>query len=229
MNRGAAMSIQIDRIRTGLTNSYLLRDRGTVLIDPGGPPGGEAGFRHVLPRLGRPPRLDLIVITHGHFDHVGAAGKLRDATGAPVAVHRADALGLTTGRVAWPRGVTVWGRVARNVLGSPLVSLLRAPIIEADLLLGDEGLDLEPYGVSGRIVHTPGHSPGSVSVLLPSGEAFVGDLAMNGPPMCLKPSFGIFADRAEQVRASWRQLVEMGARVAYPGHGRPFPVSALRA
>jgi hydroxyacylglutathione hydrolase len=107
--------------------------------------------------------------------------------------------------------------------------LLRAPIIEADLLLGDEGLDLEPYGVSGRIVHTPGHSPGSVSVLLPSGEAFVGDLAMNGPPMCLRPSFGIFADRPEQVPASWRRLVAMGARVAYPGHGNPFPVSALPA
>jgi glyoxylase-like metal-dependent hydrolase (beta-lactamase superfamily II) len=50
---------------------------------------------------------------------------------------------------------------------------------------------------------------------------------MNGPPMCLHPRFGIFADRPELMADSWRRLLDMGARTAYPAHGRPFPASAL--
>lgn len=223
------MNIQIETVRAGVTNIYLLRERGTVLVDPGGPTRGTAGFRKVLPRLGTPPRLDLMVITHAHFDHVAAAIRLREATGAPVAVHRADAEWLRAGQVVWPKGVTRWGKLFRNVLGPLMTPFLRVTAFEPDLLLSEEGLDLAPYGVTGRVIHTPGHTPGSVSVVLPSGEAFVGDLAMNGPPMCLKPSFGIFAHQPELVAASWQRLLALGVRTIYPAHGRPFPASALAA
>jgi hydroxyacylglutathione hydrolase len=223
------VSVQIDTIRAGVTNIYLLRERGTVLVDPGGPTNGAAGSRKVLSRLGTPPRLDLMVITHGHFDHVAAAIPLREATGAPVAVHRADAEWLKAGQVVWPSGVTRWGKFARKVLAPLMTPFLRVTAFEPDLALGDDGLDLAPYGVTGRVVYTPGHTPGSVSVVLPSGEAFVGDLAMNGPPMCLTPSFGIFAHQPELVPESWRQLLALGVRTIYPAHGRPFPASALAA
>ena len=223
------MSVQIESVRAGVTNIYLLRERGTVLVDPGGPTRGTAGVRKVLSRLGTPPRLDLMVITHGHFDHVAAAVPLREATGAPVAVHRADARWLRAGQVVWPSGVTKWGRLSRIVLGPFMIPFLRVTAFEPDLPLENDGLDLERYGVTGRVVHTPGHTPGSVSVILPSGEAFVGDLAMNGLPFCLKPSFGIFAHQPELVPAAWRRLLSLGVRTVYPAHGRPFPASALAA
>jgi glyoxylase-like metal-dependent hydrolase (beta-lactamase superfamily II) len=182
----------------------------------------------VIEALGSPPRLDLMVVTHAHFDHVGACLPLRQATGAPIAVHRLDADWLRTGTAAWPKGVTAWGKTFRTMAG-PLTPLIRVPTFVPDILVADEGLDLAPYGVDGRVVHTPGHSPGSLSVVLPSGEAFVGDLAMNGAPMCLRPRFGIFAHDPELVPASWRRLVGMGVRTVYPAHGRPFPASALPA
>jgi glyoxylase-like metal-dependent hydrolase (beta-lactamase superfamily II) len=196
------MGTHIDSVRVGVTNTYVLHDRGTVLIDPAGPLRYAGVPRQVTNLLERRPRLNLIIVTHGHFDHVGASAALHEATGAPIAIHRADADWLREGKVVWPKGVTTWGKVFRTI---------------------------GPYGVDGRIVHTPGHSPGSLSVVLPSGEAFVGDLAMNGPPMCLHPSFGVFAHQPELVPASWRRLLGMGVRTVYPAHGRPFPASALPA
>jgi glyoxylase-like metal-dependent hydrolase (beta-lactamase superfamily II) len=223
------MGTRINTVRIGVTNIYVLRDRGTVLIDPAGPARSPIAPRKVMELLGAPPQLDLMVVTHAHFDHVGASVSLHQATGAPLAVHREDAEWLREGKVVWPKGVTTWGRVFRTLGGPLMMPFLRVPAIAPDLLVGDEGLDLAAYGIEGQIVHTPGHSPGSLSVVLPSGEAFVGDLAMNGPPMCLHPSFGVFAHEPERVSASWRRLLAMGVRTVYPAHGRPFPASALPA
>ena len=64
----------------------------------------------------------------------------------------------------------------------PLVRIAGTPV---DVVLEDEEFSMEPYGIQGRVLHTPGHSPGSMTLLLDSGEAFVGDLAMNGLPMRL--------------------------------------------
>lgn len=214
-------------MRVGVTNTYLLRDRGTVLIDPGAPGKAGAVLRRLRARFGEIPRIDLIIATHAHFDHIGAARGVREATGAPLAVHRGDVAWVRAGEAVWPPGVTRWGRFIRTVLGPVTLRLFRVPAMEPDIVLTDDGLDLEAYGVTGRIVPTPGHSSGSVSVLLPSGEAFVGDLAMNGPPFCLKPSFGIFAHQPELVPASWQRLLELGVRTVFPAHGRPFPASAL--
>lgn len=221
------MPATIARIRASVTNTYLIRDHGAILIDPGMAGRGERVARALAKLLDEPRSVRLIVITHGHFDHIGAAAALREALRAPVAIHAADARWLREGVAAWPRALTCWGKVMRSVGIRVLPHLRAIPALEPDVLLGDDGLDLEPYGVSGKIVHTPGHSAGSVSVLLESGDAFVGDLAMNGFPMCLHPSFGIFAHDPELVPHSWRRLVALGATTIYPAHGRPFPATAL--
>jgi hydroxyacylglutathione hydrolase len=144
-------------------------------------------------------------------------------------VHAADAGWLRTGHLAIPAGVTPWGGFMSSALRALPRGVLRVPPIEPDLVIDDSGLDLAPWGVEGRVVHTPGHTPGSVSVLLPGGDGFVGDLAMNGPPLCLRPSFGVLAHEPERVPESWRRLLALGLRRAYPAHGHPFEASALRA
>ena len=219
--------MRIDTVRTGITNTYLIRDRGAILIDPGGARQAPAVLRGLgrLPVWGVP--VGLMVATHGHFDHVGAAGALRAALGAPLAVHRGDAEWVRTGTWTWPDALTRWGRIMKFALTQILARISRFGPLEPDLVLGEGGLDLEPYGVAGKVVHTPGHSPGSVSVVLDGGEAFVGDLAMNGPPKTLRPSFGIFAHQPELVDASWQRLLDLGARMIYPAHGWPFPAERL--
>jgi hydroxyacylglutathione hydrolase len=221
------MSPSIDVIKGGVTNSYLIRDRGAILVDP----GERAQRRNLIVKLVHLlddlRSLKLVVLTHAHFDHAGAAVAVREATGAAVAVHRNDAAWLREGTVLVPKGTTAWGRVSRATLMPLMLPFVKMPPLEPEIVIEGDELDLAPYGVSGKVIHTPGHSPGSVSVLLESGEAFVGDLAMNGPPFCLKPRFGIFAQEPWRVPASYEKLMKLGATRIFPAHGRPFPAGPL--
>jgi glyoxylase-like metal-dependent hydrolase (beta-lactamase superfamily II) len=97
-----------------------------------------------------------------------------------------------------------------------------------DIVLGSDVFDLEEYGIPGRIIPTPGHTPGSVSVLLDSGEAFVGDLAMNKLPLRRTPGLPIFAEDKATVITSWRLLLAEGVRTIYPAHGPSFPAEVMR-
>ena len=67
-----------------------------------------------------------------------------------------------------------------------------------------------------------------MSVLLEQGDAFVGDLAMNGLPMRWGPGMTIFSDSRATVIESWRKLLDLGATRIHPAHGRAFPASVFR-
>lgn len=69
---------------------------------------------------------------------------------------------------------------------------------------------------------------GSVSVLLDSGEAFVGDLAMNKFPLRLGPGLPTIAEDDVKVKESWKKLLELGATTVYPAHGKPFSAEIIK-
>jgi hydroxyacylglutathione hydrolase len=221
------VGVRIDAIRLGFDTCYLLRDRGTIMVDAG-VPGMGPRFGRCLDRLGVPPRqVTLVVITHGHFDHAGSANEIRAATDAAVAVHRDDVAEVEEGSTWSTFGTTRWGRVSYRLFRPLFNRFARLPRLHPDLVIGDDGLDLHDRGIPGRVVPTPGHTPGSVSVVLDCGEAFVGDLAMNKLPLTVRPSLPIYADDVAAVRRSWGTLRELGVRTVYPAHGTPFPIEAL--
>jgi glyoxylase-like metal-dependent hydrolase (beta-lactamase superfamily II) len=127
---------------------------------------------------------------------------------------------------AQPPGFTPWGKVIIAALKFSTRST-RIPSFEVDIVAGDEEISLVDYGIPGKVIHTPGHSWGSVSVLLDSGEAFVGDLATSMFPLRLSPGLPIFGDDIQIVRDSWRKLLDMGAKIVYPAHGKPFSAEIL--
>jgi len=101
------------------------------------------------------------------------------------------------------------------------------PPAKVDIVLDDQGLSLNEYGIPGKIVYTPGHTYGSISVVLDSGDAFVGCLAHNRPPLVLKPRLPIYAKDIELIKKSWKVVINAGAQTIYPAHGKAFPLDKI--
>lgn len=186
------------------TNCYLVNcpeTKRAIIIDPGF--DGEAEARKVLKEVREKGlQVAFIVNTHGHPDHTCGNGVLKEAVGAPILVHEHDAHML-------------------GEMGEKLAVMFgfRAHSPPADRLLRDG--DVISFGkVRLRVIHTPGHSRGSVS-LVGRGSVFTGDTLFAG-------SIGRydFPDSSfEDIRRSIRRLGELpDGFVVYPGHG---PVSTI--
>ncbi|PKN94036.1 MAG: hypothetical protein CVU44_06430 [Chloroflexi bacterium HGW-Chloroflexi-6] len=220
------MTLTFDRIPAGICNCYLLRGEKTILID-GGAPGGLGAFKQGLQRLGVDPReIQLIVLTHGHADHIACLGAIQQMSGAKVAVHQNDRTWVESGRPLLPPGQTTWGKIM-IALAKPLFKPAIAPV-KVDLAFDDAGFSLAEYGIAGQVLFTPGHSPGSSCILLESGDVFVGDLAMNAWFLRLTPGLPVLANDMQQVIAAWEKLLALGVKTVHPAHGDSFPAEIIR-
>lgn len=217
------MTLHILQLR--VPNVYLLTGERAVLVDAGGPKDVPRILSFLEAHGAAGNRLALILVTHGHWDHAGGAAGLKQATGAPIAVHRADADLVRRGINGPVKSRSLLGPVVRALFNRDY------PPFEPDLLLDGE-IDLREFGVAARVIPTPGHTPGSVSVITDDKEALVGDLLMGGffggwlyPSW---PGLHYFADDVEQLRDSVRQLLDCGPSVIHPGHGGPLDPAAIR-
>jgi hydroxyacylglutathione hydrolase len=186
-------------------NCYIVGSEETgagLVIDPGGNPDA-------INRAIDETRLDieLIVLTHGHSDHIAALYEVQDHTGAMVAIHAEDADFLEG-----------WGPTS-----SQFGISYRTPH-PPDRLLG-EGDIIVAGGLSFTVVHTPGHTPGSICLL--SGEkVFTGDtLFRRGIGTTLMPG----SSRPQLIESIHRRVMVLpDETVIYPGHGRETTVGAER-
>lgn len=214
------------RIPVGIDNCYLLCGEKAVLID-GGAPNNLNAFVFGLQKLDvEPQEIKLIILTHGHADHIGSLHDIQRLSGAKVAVHRGDQYWVESGYPALPPGITLWGRVLIG-LGTYLYHPQIIPC-RVDHAFSNEGFSLFDYGIPGRVVHMPGHSPGSACVLLDTGEVFAGDMAMNTWFLRSTPGLPVLAENRNTVVESWKKIIQMGARRVYPAHGLDFPIRYIQ-
>lgn len=222
------MSIQIHPIQMGIAKSYIIQDKGVIMIGDGSPKKIKK-FKKGLEKTSiKPEEIQLIILTHGHFDHAGAAKELKEITGAQIVMHHLDKDFLEKGLKNRPPGLTTWGCFLRHILNAFYAPFAHFPVANVDVIVGDEGMTLAEYGIRGKILHTPGHTSGSISVVLESGDAFVGCLAMNALPLSTKPSLPIFGEDAQALKESWKLVLAQGAKTIYPAHGGSFSAEIVR-
>ncbi len=201
--------MKLEKIIVGLlkVNCYVLAaDNGSaVVIDPG---DNASGILKILEE--HHWRLEKIVLTHGHFDHVLAVPDIKDATGAPYFVHKDD---LHYIEVAHQRG-EAWVHKRFRPLSPPDGFLSQGDIVR----FGDEELEVR---------HTPGHSPGGVSLVsFASRCVFTGDTLLRGT---LGRTDFPGGDSAQLIRGVQSQLMALPDDfVVYPGHGAPTTIGAER-
>ncbi|AET57295.1 MBL fold metallo-hydrolase [Paenibacillus terrae] len=138
------------------TNAYLLQGddpQRAVIIDPGMNPGP-------LLRAIESLKIEAILLTHAHFDHIGGVDEIRKAKGCPVYLHPLEQDWLTSPKL---NGSLMWPETSPPISTEPA---------EYDLA---EGQQLNLIGHTFKVFHTPGHSPGSVSFLC-GKDLFSGDV-----------------------------------------------------
>ncbi len=210
---GNAMEITkgIHRVDGVNANCYIVGDKDLTLIDTGMPNNGDAILRYIK-GMGREPHdVKTIIITHSHIDHIGSLSAVKEATGAKVAVHRSEALILSgKEQMPMPKG-------AMAVLIKAVGTIMKAPPVQPDALL-DDGSD-----ISGLLVmHTPGHTPGSIALLDKKRRAiFVGDTLRVGKDGVEGPPERFTLD-PELAKKSMQRIASLDFDTMLSGHGEPL-------
>lgn len=210
-------------------------DRLWTLVDTGLANSDLQIMEAAAARFGPGSRPHSIILTHGHFDHVGAAATLSEHWDVPIYAHR-DELPYVTGQQAYPPPDP---SVGGGLLAAASLLFPRGPVDLTPRIrpLPDDGS--VPGLPDWRWLHTPGHTPGHISLFRPSdrtlvaGDAFITvrqesalavllqEKQIHGPPMYFTPDW-------PAARQSVRRLEALRPRAVVPGHGLPMWDEELR-
>jgi len=189
-----------------------------MLVDSGSN-GSEARILEAISNSGLTPGdLKLLILTHAHFDHAGSAAELKRQTGCRIVIHSLEKERLMRGYAPLPPG-TRWKAKLLIVAGRLIARRIGSfEGVEADIIT-ERSLNLNEFGFPGRVIHTPGHTIGSMVVLMEGGEMFAGDTMMG---IWGKEHFPPFAEDLPALCQSWEQIRNMEVSTIYPAHGIHF-------
>ena len=222
----------IQNLGSRIVNNWLYRYAdGYVLIDT----GYENGYKHFCKQLKKKgiasQDIHYLFLTHAHDDHAGFLNELLGAIPNLTVIADEKALDvLRKGQNSFAGGCT--GRQALTFCklmalfgkGDHLFPPLKKEYENRLILISDENVHDSDKVLGGKIIRTPGHTADSMSLLLNDGTLFCGDAAMNGFPSVNNVT--IWAEDMWGFARSWEKIIALKPKKIYPGHGKPFPVSA---
>ena len=212
----------VQPVKLGHPNVYFIETTtGYIMVDVG-MPNLEKQLDEVFDKARVDPKsVKLIILTHGHMDHVGSIAYVKNLTGSDVLCHQSYAQDLENGDIE--------PAVARNFTGRLLnfmTGLLGTKFegVKPDIVVTDE-FDLGEYGIAGKIIHTPGHSPSSISIILDNGEALVGDIVREEEPGVI--GVGMFYEDEQALLGSLEKIAAYESSIIYLSHGNYIDNLAL--
>lgn len=202
---------EITRIKCGNGNSYIVSNgNNAILVDT-----CKTKYKDKIASVCKSYKIRLILLTHGHFDHIQNAAFLSKELDAPIAMHKSD-FPLINDNFSQP--LFSQGFLGKIVLSASLKGFHeeKIPLFEPQIWLS-EGDSLEQYGIPAEILHLPGHTDGSIAVDVEHKYLLVGDALMN---MFYPTTSMIFRNESE-MRKSAKRITSLGKRIIFFGHGKP--------
>lgn len=201
---------RIDTIKE--VNCYLIIDKDKLTLIDTGLPGQAAKIERYIHALGYPIKsLQYIIATHADLDHIGCAKKLKEISGAQIVIHRQDSPIL--------EGLQPF-KTIDNFL-SPLVKkfmdLWHYEPVKPDILV-EQGSRIGLW----QIIHTPGHTAGSLCIYLPGKILIAGDTLRTNNKAKPRPISRRICLDLHQVRQSLLKISALDYEVLLPGHGAPI-------
>jgi glyoxylase-like metal-dependent hydrolase (beta-lactamase superfamily II) len=160
-------------------------------------------------------RVDYLIITHAHYDHAENAHKLKTCYNAQVIAHKIEADDLSSGGNWKVDGTNAFTRFIIKILSKSVAGKMTFESCPTDLLVEDK-MDMAGMGFHAYILHTPGHTPGSISLIVDDEIALVGDCMFGVFKGSAFPPFGL---DTRQMIESWGKLLDTGCRIFLPSHG----------
>jgi hydroxyacylglutathione hydrolase len=205
---------RIIEILSGRSNVFLLKNgEKNVLIDTS--PGYmwyllDKRLKKLNVRI-----VDYLIITHAHFDHAANSNKIKKYYKSLVIIHQSEAANLAAGRNTNTSGTNLIYKFISKYLTISRMTFLNYEPCEYDFTVNTT-FDLTNMGFNAYILHTPGHTKGSMSVIIDDEIALVGD--------CM---FGVFsssvyppvAENPQELIKSWCILLDTDCSIFIPSHG----------
>lgn len=205
-------------------NSYLVSNCEKFILIDGGRKYFWKSLKKNLDALGvNRDNLAAFILTHTHFDHAENAARIKEVYGARIIVHESEAAYLERGDSPLPAGTVPHTRIFMKLFKNKAQPMFRYAPAKPDIIVG-ESFDLGIFGFNARIIHTPGHTKGSISVIADEEAAFTGDNMVGVSERSIFPPFG---DDIPGIFRSWKTLLDTGCRIFIPVHGRPRERSVL--
>jgi glyoxylase-like metal-dependent hydrolase (beta-lactamase superfamily II) len=209
---------KITRVLAGRSNAFLVANGDKHFLVDTGPGSRWKMLDRRLRRLGV-ERLDALVLTHAHYDHVGNAARLQDKYEARVIAHIAEGPFLARGENSAVGGTNALTRLVVAGLGKHFARRARYEPCRANFQV-DPSFDLREFGFKAYAQHTPGHTAGSLSVIVDDEIALVGDAMFGIFPWSVFPPY---AEDAGLLVEGWGRLLATHCRLFLPAHGTANP------
>ncbi len=205
---------EITQIMSGRSNVFLLSNgKNNILIDTSVSRLWTKLQKH-LEKLGI-ISIDYLILTHAHYDHAANANRIKEKFKSSVIVHKEEVNYLSNGDNILPNGTTIFTKPIVNILGKRMFSKFKYEPCKPDLLI-DAGYDLLDLGFKACIIHTPGHTIGSMSLIVDDEIAIVGDTMFGIFNWSVFPPY---AENIDLMIISWGKLLETNCSIFLPSHG----------